>query len=191
MKRKNTKFLWLVLIVDAICSMMMGTETQIMSRGRRIMEFVIEKDISQDTIIQIVEIARDYTKDYFTDNYPEDMKTDMLFQRAVMLKKGSEIVSCIVFTCLDGSAHITMMATKRDFINKGYGKLLMRLFAEYVSELGLNSIELYTYSPESRPVYAATVGFYESVGFMITREHKDLWEIGTTTLKMRKSWRQK
>ena len=69
------------------------------------MEHFIEKEISQDTICQIVEIANDYTQDYFTPNYPKDMKIDMMFQRAVLLKNGLEIVSCIVFTCLDGSPH--------------------------------------------------------------------------------------
>ena len=64
----------------------------------------------------------------------------------------------------------------------------MQYFVEYISAIGLNSIELYTFSPETRPVYAATVGFYQRVGFKVQREHKDLWEIGTTTLKMRKSW---
>lgn len=152
------------------------------------MECIIEKEISQDTINQIVTIAEDYTKDYFTDNYPGDMRIDMRFQRVIYLKEDLEIISCIVFTCLDGSPHITLMATKRSYNNKGYGKLLMQYFVDYVSELGLNSIELFTFSPNSKPVYASTVGFYKSVGFKIEREHKDLWEIGTITLKMRKSW---
>ena len=64
----------------------------------------------------------------------------------------------------------------------------MRTFTEHVSALGLHSIELYTFSPESRPNYASTVRFYQSVGFRIISEHKDLWERGTITLKMRKSW---
>ncbi|MCL2772650.1 MAG: GNAT family N-acetyltransferase [Oscillospiraceae bacterium] len=152
------------------------------------MEYVVEKEISQDSINQIVAIAEDYTKDFFTENYPEDMRIDMKFQRAVILKNNSRIVSCIVFTCLDGSPHITLMATKRDYNNKGYGKLLMQYFVEYVSELGFNSIELYTFSPETRPIYTATIKFYQSVGFEVQREHKDLWGIGTTTLKMRKNW---
>lgn len=112
----------------------------------------------------------------------------MSFQRAIYLKEGLEIISCIVFTCLDGSPHITLMATRRSYNNKGYGKLLMQYFVEHVSGLGLNSIELFTFSPNTRPVYASTVGFYQSIGFKIEREHKDLWEIGTKTLKMRKSW---
>jgi ribosomal protein S18 acetylase RimI-like enzyme len=79
------------------------------------------------------------------------------------------------------------MATKRAYGNKGYGRQIMQYFVEYVSSLGLNRIELYTFSPETRPVYAATVGFYQSVGFGVRREHRDLWGPGTVTLKMKKS----
>ena len=83
------------------------------------MDFSVEKEISQDAINQIYLIAKDYTKDYFTKDFPDDMRIDMQFQRAVLLKNGSEVVSCIVFTCLDGSLHITLMATKRNYNNKG------------------------------------------------------------------------
>lgn len=152
------------------------------------MECIIEKEISQDTINQIVSIAEDYTKDYFTDNYPNDMRIDMRFQRAIYLKKDSEVISCIVFTCLDGSPHITLMATKRLYNNKGFGKLLIQYFVEHFSELGRNSIELFTFSLKTKPVYASTIGFYQSVRFEIEREYIDLWGIGTKTLKMRKEW---
>lgn len=47
------------------------------------------------------------------------MRVDMRFQRAIYLKEDLEIVTCIVFTCLDGSPHITLMATKRSCNNKG------------------------------------------------------------------------
>ena len=152
------------------------------------MEIIFEKDISQDTINQIYSIAKDYTKDFFTRNYPDDMRIDMQFQRAILLKEGSEIISCIVFTCLDGSPHITLMATKRSHKGRGYGHLVMNRFVEYVTDLDLNSIELYTFSPQTNPAYATTIRFYQSVGFEIIREYKDLWEVGTATLKMRKTW---
>ena len=150
------------------------------------MEYIVENKISQDTIDQVYSIARDYTKDYFTNDYPDNMKIDMLFHRAVLLKNGVEIIACIVFTCLDGSPHITLMATKRAHNNNGYGKLLMKFFVNHVSEIGLNSIELYTFSPQTKPIYAFTVGFYEKAGFKIVGEYKDLWGTGTITLKMKK-----
>lgn len=152
------------------------------------MECIIEKDITQDTIDQIVSIVEEYTKDYFTSNFPDDIRIDMKFQRTMYLKDNSEIISCIVFTCLDGSPHITLMATKRSYNNKGYGKLLMQYFVEYVTGIGLNSIELLTFSPDTVSAYNSTVEFYKRVGFKIIREYKDLWEAGTKTLKMRKAW---
>ena len=152
------------------------------------MEFIIENEISEDTINQIYLIVKDYTKDYFTKDFPENMRIDMQFQRAVLLKNSSEIISCIVFTSLDGSLHITLMVTKRDYINKGYGKLLMNHFVAHASELGINSIELFTFSQQTKPVNISTIKFYENVGFKIEREIKDLWGAGTIILKMRKSW---
>ena len=152
------------------------------------MDCVVEKEISQNTIEQIYFIAKDYTKDYFSENFPDDMRIDMQFQRAIFLKNGTEIISCIVFTCLDGSLHITLMATKRAYSNMGYGKLLMQHFVNYASEFGINSIELYTCSQQTKPINISTIRFYEKAGFLVDRVCKDLWDVGTTILKMRKSW---
>ena len=152
------------------------------------MDIVIENEISQDSINQVYLIVKDYTKDYFTKDFPENMRIDMQFQRAVLLKNGSEVVSCIVFTCLDGSLHITLMATKRDYNNKGYGKMLMKHFVTHASELGINSIELFTFSQQTKLVNISTINFYKNVGFKIEREIKDLWGTSTIILKMRKSW---
>ena len=152
------------------------------------MDCIVEKEISQGTIEQIYSIAKDYTKDYFTEDFPDDMLIDMQFQRAIYLKDGAEIISCIIFTCLDGSPHITLMATKRAYNSKGYGKLLMQHFVNHVSELGLNSIELYTFSEETKPLNISTIRFYEKAGFKVVRVCKDLWGIGVTPIKMRKNW---
>ena len=152
------------------------------------MKYVIEKEISQDTIDQVYIITHDYASDYFTANFPNNMRIDMRFQQAISLKEGSEVISCIVFTCLDGSPHITLMVTKRNHSNKGYGKLLMEYFIDHIAQLGLNSIELYTFSPETRSVYSSTIIFYQNMGFKIERKYKDLWEEDTITLKMRKVW---
>ena len=150
------------------------------------MLFCVEKEPSQDTIDQIVAIAQDYTVDYFTKNVPADTMSDLLFQRAAYLKRDSEIVAFVVFTCLDGCPHITLLATKRANAGKGYGKLLMQHFVSHITELGFRSIEVMTVLPESKPVYFATVGFYESIGFAITDTYPFLWESGAIKLKI--SW---
>ena len=150
------------------------------------MKTVFENEITEDTKSQIEDMAKELTPQFFTVGFAENMRIDMGFQRAVYIKEGARILSCIVYTCLDGSLHITMMATRRELQGKGYGKKLIQKFFEYALSVGLNGIELLTFSPESKPAYTATVGFYKSVGFEIEREHRDLWEKGTTTLKMRK-----
>jgi ribosomal protein S18 acetylase RimI-like enzyme len=148
--------------------------------------FSVEKEPSQDTIDQIVAIAQDYTADYFTENLPSDTRNDLHFQRAACLKNGNEIVSFIVFTCLDGCPHITLLATKRKYAGKRYGKSLMHQFVAYVDKLGFRCIEVLTVLPESKPVYFSTVQFYKSVGFVITDTYPFLWESGA--IKLKKSW---
>ena len=152
------------------------------------MIFAFEKDIPQKVINEIYDLAKEYTKDYFTANFPDDMRIDMNFQRVFYLSEKGRIVSCIVYTCLDGSIHITMMLTDRSYAGKGYGTRLMAEFVKHVSEYGIRSIELYTFSLKTKPVYSSTIAFYERNGFQIVNEHRDLWEKGTITLKMRKEW---
>lgn len=109
----------------------------------------------------------------------------MRFQRAAMLKDGDELLSCIVFTCLDGSAHISLMVTKRACAGRGLGTRLMRHFITHVRSLGLDSIERMTFSDQSQPVNASTISFYRSVGFHVAKVYRDLWGPNTSTLKMR------
>ena len=88
------------------------------------------------------------------------------------------IVSFIVFTCWDGSPNITLMATKRIYACKGYGKLLLNHFENHIKSLDFHCIELLTVPPNTKPVYISTVAFYKSVGFYIMKEYKELWESG-------------
>lgn len=150
------------------------------------MECFIEKEPSQETINQIVSIVKDYTVDFFTSNVPDDVRSDLQFQRAIFLREGSEIISFIMFTCLDGCPHITLMATRRNYNGRGYGKLIMQHFINHVESLGFNCIELFTVLPSSKPVYFSTVSFYKSNGFRIEKEYPDLWESGA--IKMKRSW---
>lgn len=150
------------------------------------MIFTVEKEPSQNTIAQIVAIAQDYTADYFTENVPADVRNDLLFQRAACLWNDGEMVSFLVFTCLDGCPHITLFATKRAYRGQGYGKILMDKFVAYLDEMGLRTIELMTVMPKSKPVYFSTVAFYQNVGFVITDTYPTLWESGA--IKLKKTW---
>ena len=148
------------------------------------LQFLVENDLSQDTIDQIVSIARDYTADYFTMNVPDATREDLKLQRVALLKTGEEIVSFIIFTSLDGCPQMTLFATKRKYAGRGYGTMLMKHFAAYLNDLGFRCVELMTVLPESKPIYFRTVKFYESMGFEITERHPDLWESGAIKLKL-------
>lgn len=150
------------------------------------LNIVLEKQASQNTIDSIYKIIQDYTRDYFTLNLPDDTKNDLMFQQVIYLTSNDDIVSFIVFTCWDGSPNITLMATKREYSGRGFGKTLILHLVSYLTELGFNRIELLTVPPEAKPVYKSTVTFYESLGFNIEKVYSQLWESGA--MKMIKTW---
>ena len=147
-----------------------------------------ENPPSPDTIEQVAAIARTYVPDFFTPNFPDDLRTDMPFHRALCLRRDGALVSCLIYTCLDGSPHVLLMVTRRGDAGRGYGKELMRVFVDHVSNMGFRSVELFAWSPETRPACAATVGFYRGAGFKVTGEYNDLWGPGTKVLKLRLEW---
>ena len=116
------------------------------------------------------------------------MAIDAPYQRMCYIKGGSDFIAGIMFTCLDGYPHITAMATKREYQNKGYGKKLMEHFVEYVSQFGFHGIELYAWSEKTKLICASTQAFYKNVGFVVEREHIGLWAQDMITVKMKKSW---
>jgi len=133
-------------------------------------------------------VIRAYSGEHFTDDFADGCAIDAPYQRLCYLKNGDEFISGIMFTCLDGYPHITAMATKREYQNKGYGKKLMEHFVEYVSQLGFHDIELYAWSEKTKPICASPQAFYKSVGFVVTQEHMGLWGQDMITVKMKKSW---
>jgi len=151
------------------------------------LQFVIEEVPSSDAVDQLVSMVRAYEGEYFTD-FSDGVRIDAPFQWLCYLKSSDEMFSAIMFTCLDGHPHITVMATRRDAKNKGYGKQLMNCFVEYVSRLGFHDIELYAWSEKTKPICASTQAFYKSVGFKVESEHMSLWAPGMITVKMKKSW---
>ena len=151
------------------------------------LRFIVEKEPSAYTIKQLVSMVQAYEGEYFTD-FADGVRIDAPFQRLCFLQSVDEIVSAIMFTCLDGYPHITVMVTKRGCQNQGYGKILMNYFVAYVSQLGFHGIELYAWSEKTKPICASTQAFYKSVGFEVEGEHMGLWAPGMITVKMKKSW---
>jgi len=150
--------------------------------------FVVEKDPSPASVKQFVSIIEAYAGEHFTDDFADSVAIDARYQSLCYLKNGDEIISCIMFTCLDGYPHITAMATKRKYQNRGYGKRLLQYFIAYLTTLGFHDIELYAWSERTRPVCSSTQAFYRSVGFVVIKEHIGLWAHDMVTVKMRKSW---
>lgn len=152
------------------------------------LHFAVEKEPSPDTIEQLVSMIQAYAGEYFTDDFADSVRVDAPYQRLCYLKNGGELVSGIMFTCLDGCPHITVMVTKKDCKNIGYGKHLMEHFVDYVSQLGFHDIELCAWSEKTKPVCVSTQAFYKSMGFTVEKEHLGLWARDMITVKMKKSW---
>jgi len=150
------------------------------------MSFVYAKELGQAEMDEIYALAKEHAKDFFTPDFPDAMRVDMPFQRAFYLRENEGIASCIVYTCLDGSIHITMMFTQRELAGKGYGTRLINAFATHAAAYGINSIELLTFSSRTNPLYTATIAFYEKNGFRRIDEYEGLWGKGTVVVKMRK-----
>jgi len=150
--------------------------------------FVTEDKPADDAIEQLASMVEAYEGEYFTGDFADSVRIDASFQRLCYLKLGGEMVSGIMWTCLDGYPHVTAMVTKRAFQNKGYGKQLMECFTDYVDGLGFRGIELYAWSEKTKPVCASTQAFYRSAGFAVESEHMGLWLLDMITVKMKKSW---
>lgn len=138
---------------------------------------------------EIYNIVKDYSGDFFTYNFPDEIIVDMKFQRTAYLSIGGEVVSVIVYTCFDGVPQVTLMATKRAHRSMGYGSILMNSLVEHLSEMGLYKMELYTHIPEKKPINSSSVAFYEHVGFVRDKIYPAMWEEGA--LKMVKEWERK
>jgi len=145
-------------------------------------EINIYRRPDKDVIGRIKEIAELLTERWFTDNVPEDTERDLLFQDVVCLSVNDEIVSFIMFTCLDGTINISLMGTAPNFRGKGLGTIIMNYFITYVRSLGFEEIKLFTVPPDAKSSYKETIGFYEKNGFKIVKRYTELWENGAIEL---------
>ncbi|MDR1298907.1 MAG: GNAT family N-acetyltransferase [Oscillospiraceae bacterium] len=149
--------------------------------------FTAETEPSPITIEQFVSIVREYSGEYFTEDFADSVYVDANYQRMCCLKNGDEVISGIMYTCLDGCPHITAMATKRKYKNRGYGKQLLMHFVDHVAQQGFRLIELYAWSEKTKPVCTSVQAFYKSAGFAVVGEHTGLWERDMITVKMRRT----
>ena len=127
---------------------------------------------------EIVAIAQKLSPKWFTPNVPADTYRDLGFQDAFVLKQEGKVLSFIVYTCIDGSIHITLMGTRPDLMGMGLGSTLLEGFFNHVKGLGFDRIITYTVPPDKKPVYSNTLRFYERHGFTLARRFDELWEAG-------------
>ena len=132
---------------------------------------------------EIVNLVRLLSPEWFTPDVPEDTRRDLLFQDAFYLRRDDNLLlSCLVFTCWDGSLNITLFATHPDYRGQGWGSILMHHFANYARQIGFRQIVVLTVPPDTKPVYQATLQFYEKHSFVLTKRIENLWGSGTLKL---------
>jgi ribosomal protein S18 acetylase RimI-like enzyme len=100
----------------------------------------------------------------------------------MVLRQSETVLSFIMFTCLDGDIHISLMGTRPEYIGKGCGSRLMNEYFNYVKELGFERIIVYTVPPDTKPSFYPTVAFYQRHGFEVTKRYDELWETGALQL---------
>ena len=131
----------------------------------------------------LADIAREYVGDWFTENVPDDIVSDLRFQDAFLLIDGGRIQSFLSFTGMDRSVFIMMFATRSSERGKGYGSALYRAFEKRMAALGITSLKVQTVPPEVNANFSRTVLFYEGLGFRIVKRYAELWEHGAVELE--------
>jgi ribosomal protein S18 acetylase RimI-like enzyme len=125
---------------------------------------------------EIVCLARSLSPAWFTPNVPEDTRRDLAFHDALCLRAGGELAGVVVFTSLDGSIHITLMAVRPELHGRGLGSELLAHLFRHASSLGYDRVVVLTVPPDVKPVYESTLRFYEKRGFVVSRRLRELWE---------------
>ncbi len=136
----------------------------------------------KDVVGRIREISELLTVRWFTSNVPADTERDLMFQDVMCLSVNDQIVSFIMFTCLDGTINISIMGTHPDHRGMGLGTAILQHFFKYIESLGFDRIKVFTVPPDVKSAYEETLCFYEKNGFKITRRYAELWEHGALEL---------
>jgi hypothetical protein len=132
---------------------------------------------------KIVKIINTMTGKWFTANVAENVVYDLYYQDLILLFDKREIQSFILFTCIDGSIQIMLMATRIDKHNMGYGKRLYEWFEKYIKQRGFNSIIVQTVPDDVNENYKGTINFYNKRGFKFKKRYNELWEHGAIELE--------
>jgi GNAT superfamily N-acetyltransferase len=131
---------------------------------------------------KIIEIIKELTGNYFTKDVMENVPFDLFYQDLVVLYVNNEIESFIIFTCIDGSITITLIATRYKNRNKGYGTILYKNFEKNMVQRGFKHFLVQTVPEEANKNYHDTIEFYKKRGYKINKLYKELWKTGALEL---------
>jgi GNAT superfamily N-acetyltransferase len=131
----------------------------------------------------IARLARLLTPRWFTENVPEDVRQDLLFQQAITCNSREGIVGFLVFTGIDRALQVTLMGTDPSCQRHGIGRALLMALRDIGRTMDYRCIRALTKPPETNPDYEGTVQFYKTLGFRQAREYHDLWENGAIELE--------
>lgn len=121
---------------------------------------------TEDDIRKCVEIA-DELEEYFTDDALEDMRKD-LKEHEFFVVDDDEISGFISLNLKnDRCAEVSWLAVSKERRGSGLGKGLMEHSFEYLSDEGVELLEVKTLSGDvDYEPYAHTRKFYEKMGFI-------------------------
>lgn len=96
----------------------------------------------------------------------------------IIAEQGNQVLGYVNFgptPCTQGSWDIYWIAVKKDTMNRGMGKVLLKMSEEAIQKLGGVNIWVETSSRES---YMPTRAFYDRQGYKVVAELKDFYGPG-------------
>jgi ribosomal protein S18 acetylase RimI-like enzyme len=132
---------------------------------------------------EILSIVRDLTGEWFTPNVAAATPRDLLFHDVVCVRQNNRVRAFAMFTSHDGAIQITLMGTSPGCRGRGFGSALIKSLVARAKEMGFTEIVVFTVPPSAKPVYQATLDFYQRRGFRVVKEYTELWEHGALELR--------
>ncbi|MDM7274147.1 ribosomal protein S18-alanine N-acetyltransferase [Sulfurihydrogenibium azorense] len=122
-------------------------------------------------------------KDIFGEKFILDKKSDLF--KTFFLEDNSEIVGIIQFWYLFDEAEITILAIKKEFQGRGYGKILLEKTFEYLNVKGVKSVYLEV-AIDNQPAKK----LYEKLGFKFLTVREKYYADGKDAIVMKKDLKE-
>jgi len=116
---------------------------------------------------------------YFRPWTPEEILLENVFSYKIVLENNTQIIGFLFGEIIFEDANILMIAVKKEFQGKGYGKLLLDSFIKAAKEKGAKKIFLEV-STENKPA----LKLYKKSGFKILSKRKRYYKNGDDAFLM-------